>query len=132
MQLNWGDEETPRLHDYRETDEFKAYREKVIDVLKAAKRPMNIREIHAGLGTDANDRWTANALETAEFVMILPLLPCTLYSYEPDLKVITDLTAAEVNETFFVSNKRERFKARMTEARKRFNKTRQTKKGVTV
>jgi hypothetical protein len=105
--------------DFRETDAaFIAYRKSVVKVLTMAAQPVSIPEIHRRLGGASCREWTADALDSAVFVLRIPKYPCDLYAYEPNVRVVEQITVQGGNALPFLKNKRQ---ANMTAARRRFN-----------
>lgn len=57
--------------DFRYSPSFKGYTRMIESMLKRAGRALTIREIHVLLGVEANPRWTADALEMSNHIIIL-------------------------------------------------------------
>ena len=82
QQISYWDENPPPV-DYRDSEEFQEYREKVMAVLMEAKRPVTIREIHEQIGREL-DKWTADVLETTMFILRIPGY-VDHFAYEPQI-----------------------------------------------
>ena len=98
----WDDKETS-IEDFRDTDEFAAYRKQVLDALEQFARPVSIREIHERIGRDLA-KWTADVLETTSYILRIPGY-VDFYSYEPNIRTVKGMTPEEGNSLPFVANK---------------------------
>ena len=65
----------PEPQDFRYSPAFKGYQGMLESVLKRTGRAMSTRDIHIKLGVQANPRWTQDALEMSEKIIIFKGYP---------------------------------------------------------
>ena len=61
--------------DYRYSSPFRGYTKMIESMLKKAKRALSVRDLHILLGVQANPRWTQDALEMSEKIIIFKGYP---------------------------------------------------------
>jgi hypothetical protein len=106
--------DSPDAPDYRDSVEFATYAAEIITVLQGGPGPMTTRQIHEALGEKANRNWTAEALDWADYILVIPGF-IDRYAYEPNVQVraVKDLTAKDANARIFAQNGRKRLEAKV-------------------
>ncbi len=74
--------------DFRYSSAFKGYMRMIESMLKRAKTALSIRELHILLGVHANPRFTADALEMSDHVIIFQLYPVDKFLWHDGQKTM--------------------------------------------
>ena len=74
--------------DHRYSSAFKGYQKMVVLMLKKCERALTTRDIHILLGVEANPRWTMDALEMSDNVLIFKGYPVDKFLWFDGQKTI--------------------------------------------